>query len=237
MSERKRLWGGVTVSVVVLFGLYLGNQFFRFHEWSNVPRFTEYGYFHFQLCACLIMTLVVSSGLFILMPHFNEKSLQLGQARGILGRGLFLAATLPILASWLFPLVKNVPVGVEEARGVYRFMPNNRTLKSEVVLHETQRQRNTQLMQLKNALWDYAESHDGNFPTEIDESGITRDLWHVKGYFEIDYDYQPASIANVDEQRQPLVIEPRIVDGDRFILWSNGDVELFSSEEINALTF
>ncbi len=95
--------------------------------------------------------------------------------------------------------------------------------------------RAERLKRLKRDLWTYAEDHDGSFPAKAEDANADHANWLVPGISGVRYLYVPdrhvADWIN-DEPSKILVHEPAIHGNARFVLRTDGSIDVMSSEEI-----
>ena len=92
--------------------------------------------------------------------------------------------------------------------------------------------RRQQLERLRAALWQYAERNDGRFPPDDFGPEIAPNLWTVVDASRLHYVYVSGSRA--DQPRTPLAFEPGIYGGERLTLFTTGEIQGLTVEEIYA---
>jgi hypothetical protein len=90
--------------------------------------------------------------------------------------------------------------------------------------------RKKHLDQLRQALWHYAATHDGQFPAADHLDDIGGQLWNVPETGGLRYLYVGGRRASDDPA--PLAYEPELDSEQRFVLLTNGDVVAMRSAEI-----
>ncbi|HTU20636.1 MAG TPA: hypothetical protein VMG10_21425 [Gemmataceae bacterium] len=100
---------------------------------------------------------------------------------------------------------------------------------AEPTPRELRRQR---LEQLRTALWHFAATHKGRFPSESEKPLIPAELWTVPEAGGMHYLYVPGQSAS--ETAGLLVYEPEL-DAERFVLQTNGDIIILGSSQIESL--
>ena len=90
--------------------------------------------------------------------------------------------------------------------------------------------RRQQIERLRAALWQYAEQNEGRFPPDDYAPGIAETVWTVLDPSQLHYVYVSGSLA--DGPRMPLSFEPGIYGRDRYVLYTTGEIELQTVEEI-----
>ncbi|MEZ6049453.1 MAG: hypothetical protein R3C11_28515 [Planctomycetaceae bacterium] len=235
MSERRSL---VTVCLLTGLGIVcvcLGNRLFSFHQYSEYVGLTEYGYNQWQLFSFLLFALIVSAGAFLLEGVSMSKENLWKQAPRIFFRFTLLVILVPVISSLLIPLLRNTTLGVEEGRGVFRYEPGNRTVLTEAEQQQKREIRRKHIQQLKTALWEYADAHEGQLPPSIAESNLAKEIWVAPECFHIYYDYYTTDISTSPEERRLVLHEPRILQGKLFVVWSNGEIEEVEQTEVQQL--
>jgi hypothetical protein len=91
--------------------------------------------------------------------------------------------------------------------------------------------RDQNFERLRFALWNYAATHDGQFPAEQD-SAIVNSLWEIPGWAGLRYLYVEGQSA--DHTGKLLAFEPEL-DGPRRVLLTNGMLGTMSTQEIDQL--
>lgn len=81
--------------------------------------------------------------------------------------------------------------------------------------------RKARLAELRDALWEHAEAHDGEPPTAVFSGEIPRERWRVAdgGY----YGYLRPEVLG--EGREVIVYEPSSAGPRRFVLLNDGSIE------------
>ncbi|WP_169977223.1 hypothetical protein [Tautonia rosea] len=92
-------------------------------------------------------------------------------------------------------------------------------------------ERRRALDRLRIALWTYARSHDGRFPSPDDLTAIPDEAWQVPDPCGMRYLYVPGQIA--DEGHKPLVYEPELFDLDCLVLQTDGRIVVMTSDAID----
>jgi hypothetical protein len=92
--------------------------------------------------------------------------------------------------------------------------------------------RRKQLEQLRTALWHFAATHQGRFPSTAEASAIPTELWEVPESGGLRYLYVPGRSAG--HVPALLVYEPELDPAVRFVLKANGDILSLPSAEVSA---
>lgn len=94
----------------------------------------------------------------------------------------------------------------------------------------TETARRQHLEQLRTALWQFAATHGGRFPTADETNAISSDLWLVPGGGGLKYLYVPDRSAGYTPD--VLVYEPELEIGKRLALRVNGEVVLLPTADL-----
>jgi hypothetical protein len=92
--------------------------------------------------------------------------------------------------------------------------------------------RKQHLERLRTALWHFAATHDGHFPSEGEKAMIPAELWTVPEAGGMRYLYVSGQSAS--ETAALLIYEPEL-DDERFVLQTNGDIVTLRSPQIESL--
>jgi len=95
---------------------------------------------------------------------------------------------------------------------------------------ESDRARRDGLVRLSVALWTYAQSHDGRFPTSGASSEIAEPLWQVPDSLGLRYIYVPG--LKRDQGSIPLAYEPGLHGPERWVLLTDGEIRLMTLAQI-----
>jgi hypothetical protein len=93
--------------------------------------------------------------------------------------------------------------------------------------------RRQHLERLRLALWHFAATHNGRFPSASEAAEIPEELWTVPESGDLRYVYVPGLSAA--GRAVPLVYEPELEADRRLVLRTNGDVSGMNSAEIARL--
>jgi len=91
--------------------------------------------------------------------------------------------------------------------------------------------RRQHLEQLRQALWHFAATHQGHFPSEGERTVIPADLWIVPETGGLRYQYRPGQ--TVGQVAAPLVIAPELDAGRRLVLRTDGTISELPAAEVN----
>jgi len=90
--------------------------------------------------------------------------------------------------------------------------------------------RRRQLERLRDALWDFAHTHDGHFPPDANDTAIANEVWKLPDTANMRYLYLGGS--KTFPSGKPLAHEPEIYGSDRYLLYSNGDIRKMNSADL-----
>ncbi|MFO0929006.1 MAG: hypothetical protein U0736_18625 [Gemmataceae bacterium] len=90
--------------------------------------------------------------------------------------------------------------------------------------------RRQHLERLRTALWQFAATHQGRFPTTGEVPAIPRELWEIPDSGGLRYQYVPGLSAG--HSPLPLVSEPELDPDRRFVLRVNGDILRVPSRDL-----
>jgi hypothetical protein len=152
----------------------------------------------------------------------------------VLGYGRALVVTA--LWGMLFLLVLTMISGARELMTPGAWEKQGRTYqlaaKSLPLAKDYEKRRREQIERLRDALFEYARAHDGQFPESI--ISIPSTLWMLPGTADMHYRYLGGKISHPDGS--PVAYEPEIYHVERYVLYSNGDIRPLTSDQLaNAL--
>lgn len=93
--------------------------------------------------------------------------------------------------------------------------------------------RRQHLERLRTALWHFAATHQGHFPSESEKVLIPAELWTIPEAGGMRYLYVAGQSAS--ETAALLVYEPELDPEHRFVLRTNGDIAAMPSIQIESL--
>jgi len=93
-----------------------------------------------------------------------------------------------------------------------------------------ERERRRTLERRREALWSYAQSHDGRFPAQDFATEIPAELWLTPESPRLRYLYVAGQHA--DRDANPLVYEPGIYGERRLVLLTNGTIKAMVLDEV-----
>jgi len=91
--------------------------------------------------------------------------------------------------------------------------------------------RKERLERLRTALWHFAATHGGHFPTETEAATLPAELWEVPDAAGMRYLYVPGRSANNAEEL--LACEPELESEQRLVLQTNGGIVHWSTADIH----
>jgi hypothetical protein len=94
-------------------------------------------------------------------------------------------------------------------------------------------QRKQHLERLRTALWHFAATHNGHFPSESEKTLIPAELWLVPDGGGLRYLYVSGQSAN--ESATILAFEPELDPEQRLVLQTNGEVISRRSSQLETL--
>lgn len=142
---------------------------------------------------------------------------------------------LGLVAMWglLFLLVLTMISGARELMTPGAWKKDGLTYKlaeAKPPEFENETPRIQGLDRLRIALWTYARGHGGLFPPEDRLPEIPDEAWRVPDPSGMRYVYARGKTA--DQGHSPLAYEPDLFGGDRFVLFTDGQIRRASSEEL-----
>jgi hypothetical protein len=90
--------------------------------------------------------------------------------------------------------------------------------------------RKQKLEELRFALWDYARTHDGQFPSDISSAGFVESRWVVPDASGMRYVYLGGQSGRRDA---PLACEPDIFGTHRYVLFASGEIRRLDAAEFD----
>jgi hypothetical protein len=149
--------------------------------------------------------------------------------------GYWRSLSLVVLWGLLFVIVLTMISGARELMtpGAWRKQgwtyKLSETSPPPVAASGTQADRRAALERLRLALWQYAATHQGQFPAS-DDPAIEATLWQVPAQPGLKFTIIPDRSA--EETGRLLVFEPAIAGDERLVLLTNGMVGTMPSAEI-----
>jgi len=142
--------------------------------------------------------------------------------------------SLVVLWGLLFVVVLTMISGARELMtpGAWRKQGWTYKLNESTPLATTnEAERRRGLEQLRQALWQYAATHDGQFPA-ADDKAIPSQHWELPGNPGLRFLYVPGRQA--EEAGRLLAFEPAVAGDQRLVLLTNGLIGTMASAEIDA---
>jgi hypothetical protein len=144
---------------------------------------------------------------------------------------------LGVTAVWglVFVLVLTMISGARELMTPAAWEKDGRTFKvvqdkPSVEIGPSEDARRHKLEELRFALWDYAQSHDGQFPIARESSAFAADLWQTPHALPFHYLY--AGNLTRKGPNRPLAWEPEVFGQKRLMLYTNGLIQSMTNDEI-----
>ncbi|MBC8112918.1 MAG: hypothetical protein H7062_00935 [Candidatus Saccharimonas sp.] len=91
-----------------------------------------------------------------------------------------------------------------------------------VVDEARDQQRRLRLENLRFALWQFAASHEGHFPSASEVDEIASELWLVEGTSPLRFVYVPGQ--SLRQSDGILVFEPEVFDDSQYVILTNGAI-------------
>jgi hypothetical protein len=123
------------------------------------------------------------------------------------------------------------PGAWEKQGATYRLTQGPTSTSNE---DSSERVRQEKLERLRQALWQYAQAHQGRFPSDRSDPWISREVWQVPDASEMRYVYVPGRKA--DDGIAPLVYEPDLFGVNRLVLYTNGEIRSVHGDELASAT-
>jgi hypothetical protein len=92
-------------------------------------------------------------------------------------------------------------------------------------------ERQAKLEELRRALWQYADTHRGQFPPDRSGPEIPKEKWQMPDPSGLQYMYVSGPAASKDAKL--LAFEPEFFGSTRLVLLSNGEIRRMDSAEIS----
>jgi hypothetical protein len=147
------------------------------------------------------------------------------------GKGLGLVVLWGLLFVLVLTMISGarelLTPGAWEKQGLTYRLKNDRAPPQPETRVEPMRWQ--RLARLRDALWNYARSHDGRFPVESAPE-IPAEYWLASELSSTRYFYVAGQLA--DQKARPLVYEPEIYGDQRLVLLTNADIKTMTVEEV-----
>jgi hypothetical protein len=185
-----------------------------------------------QAISFFVVTLLVCTAVVRWLWNYLQKDfprlprLSYGKAlAGVLLWGLLFIVVLTMISG----ARELMTPGAWEKQGfTYKLTPQSTSAEPSPV--EVRRQH---LEQLRTALWRFAATHNGHFPSEGEKALIPAELWTAPDAGGLHYLYVPGQSAS--ETPALLVYEPELDPEQRFVLQTDGDIVTMRSAQIESL--
>lgn len=111
-----------------------------------------------------------------------------------------------------------------EPNGVTYTLAGDRQQKRESILSEEKQdqRRRLKLENLRFVLWQFAASHEGRFPSELEAAEMADELWRVEKTSPLRYVYVPGQ--HLKQPDGVLVYEPELFDNGQYVILTSGAI-------------
>jgi hypothetical protein len=194
-----------------------------------MPNLTEVSKLRLQSISFFLFLFVLSAAGVALLWNYLQKDcpalprLSFGKALGLV-----------TLWGLLFVLVLTMISGARELMTPGAWQKQGwtyRLAKDEAPAADPQETaRKQKLEDLRFALWDYARTHGGQFPSDIASAGFVGSRWLVPDPSGMRYVYQGAGSGR---REAPLAWEPDIFGGYRYVLFASGEIRRLDAAEFD----
>ncbi len=140
--------------------------------------------------------------------------------RGALGFLMVAVLLLGLILSMITGARELMTPGAWKPKGA-TFVLQERQLGDAKAWLDTARQQ--RMRQLRDALWQYAAQHNHELPPNRMTADIPLDSWVSIDPAGSRFEYWPG--ARADEGKRIVAIEPATFGQERWVLWSNGEIE------------
>jgi hypothetical protein len=141
------------------------------------------------------------------------------------------------LWAFLFILILTMISGARELMTPGAWEKNGATYRIRespgriLVSHESlAKESESRLNELKTALWNYANSHDGRFPSDDNATDIPRQLWETPDPSRVRYLYVGG--LKIETLSRPLVYEPALISSSPLVLFTDGQIRRVDVKEL-----
>jgi hypothetical protein len=143
---------------------------------------------------------------------------------------------LVVLWGLLFIIVLTMISGARELMtpGAWRKRGWTYKLSTDSAPQNSPDQMRRALEQLRQALWQYAATHDGDFPP-ADAAEVDPSLWEIPGWPALRFLYVPGRQA--EKTGQLLAYPPELDDENRLVLLTNGLIGQMRTDDIRSALF
>jgi len=211
-----------TAIAVIVISLAAANQ-----SHAGMPSF-ELGDIYrlrFQELSFFIFLLLLCAFLFQVMWNYAAKGVDF-LPRLNFRRSLCLATLFGLLMLLVLTMIS----GIREVLTPGAWRKQGSTYRLNDPAQEPVRRRSVE--QLRAALFDYARTHDGNFPPHDFAPEVPEKLWESPDQLGSHYVYSGGLTTN--NTSSVLAFEPPNFGSPRFVLLVSGEVTLLTNEQIDA---
>jgi hypothetical protein len=93
--------------------------------------------------------------------------------------------------------------------------------------------RFTKLEGLRRALWEYADTHQGRFPSDRSGADIQADKWRLPDPSGLRYLHVGGQQAKSSSPSAPLAYEPEYYDSGRLVLFTDGHIQRMENGDLD----
>lgn len=137
------------------------------------------------------------------------------------------AVGLVTLWGLLFVLVLTMISGARELMTPGAWQKQGWTYRLSEGAAPPEQARREKMQELRFALWEYARTHGGQFPSTPSVAEVPAERWQLPGASGMRYIY-----AGPGRGTRPLAYEPEAFGSGRYVLFGNGEIKLLPSDEI-----
>jgi hypothetical protein len=200
-------------------------------EWPRILRLNDTVEQRLQVISFFVVGLLVCAAVVRWLWNYLARDLPLPRLR--FGKALVAV----VLWGLLFVIVLTMISGARELmtpgawkkQGFTYKLADSNTPNADVDPMALRRQH---LEQLRQALWHFAATHQGRFPSIDERSLIPADLWEVPETGGLRFRYLAGQSA--DQAAAPLVVGPEGESGRRLVLRTDGTITESASTEYTA---
>lgn len=191
----------------------------RFLNELGQRRFEELSFFFVGFLAMAGVVRVLWNSLRRDFPQLPEISYR-RSASLLLLWGLFLTVVLAMVSG----ARELMTPGAWKPKGItYQLADSERHQSAAATSNSVQdAERRLRLENLRFALWQFAQSHEGRFPTDVEKLQISKSLWLADDKSELTYFYQPG--LSTHDANSVLVYEPEMYEDGQYVILTSGAI-------------
>jgi hypothetical protein len=200
-------------------------------DYEQITRLTDSAAARVQTFSFFLMALLLCAGVVRWLWNYLQRDfprlprLSYGKALGVV-----------VLWGLLFVIVLTMISGARELMTPGAWQKQGFTYKLETAApvmpeYSPDFLRKQHLERLRTALWHFAATHDGRFPSTSEADAMPSALWEIPEAGHLRYLYVPGQRAN--HASDLLAYEPELDRDRRWVLRTNGDLEPLSSGAID----